>query len=418
MNMDKSKSSWHTGFRISVVWALCIVCIAFSSSGLLSADSINTGHTNTTNLNPLNNFDQKQWDRDNRHVRRLLSVSNNLRENLKAFGELHSDSNVIAGADNYYIEDVLVDYARVRNILTLIENRWKLTKSTSLFSDNGQNNSEANPNQMPHKLLSTTLSLAAATVSLENSRALLESLDSTIYEDRANRPLNFKGEVYVEDLFTDVDFQVNSRKRKKDLVRKLKFLEDNSVELEKTLGKKGDSASLLLGIIDSSGRLDTIKTEKELVTVGKSVSGRMKKLGYKISKAYNTVFEFVVAIFSRPTVKIKVRKPHINGDEVKKVAQELTEICKPCDIMLHKTGYQANDWIIPGYFSHSGIWLGTASEQEELGLYDPKTNHVSYAVAMKNREHLKSHLVFEGLLEAFFPLILQPICSLVTLLSF
>ena len=158
-----------------------------------------------------------------------------------------------------------------------------------------------------------------------------------------------------------------------------------------------DNVSIFIGLIDSSGKLDSISDEGSLHIVGGSVRARMKRVGYSFSKAFKTSFEFLVSIFSVPTVHIKIRKPHIRDAKLEEVERDLTEMCQPCDIFLHKTAYQANDWMIPGYFSHSGIWLGTEADQEALGLYHPGKNKYSYHVARKNEEHLRAHPVFEGL---------------------
>ena len=373
MNSSGLKIFTATSFMTVLLVTLCVSCF---SSFIFASE----------------NFDRKQWDKDNRHVRRLLSVSLNIRENLRAFSASHVDTDVISGSDNYYVEDILVDYARVRNILLIIENRWKLVAQEDKNSKPDDITIEAT-----ERLLANTISLAAATVSLENGRALLDSLDSTVYEERANRPLNYRGEVYVEDLFADVEFQVNSSTRKNDISSRLKLFGENSEILEQVIAKNGDSASLLLGIIDSSGKLDTIENEKQLVTIGRSAGARVKRFRYSLGKAFKASFEFIISVFSRPTVKIKIRKPHIRDEKMEKVTEELTELCRPCDIFLHKTGYQANDWMIPGYFSHSGMWLGSSSDQDALGLYDRKTNKYSYDTARKNEKHLRGHPVFEGL---------------------
>ena len=43
---------------------------------------------------------------------------------------------------------------------------------------------------------------------------------------------------------------------------------------------------------------------------------------------------------------------------------------KPLDIIFEKKGYKLTDYVIPGYWGHNAIWLGTKAQLVELGIWD------------------------------------------------
>ena len=53
------------------------------------------------------------------------------------------------------------------------------------------------------------------------------------------------------------------------------------------------------------------------------------------------------------------------------VQENLRAERKAGDILLEKTPFRLTDYLIPGYWGHAAIWLGTEPELVELGICPP-----------------------------------------------
>ncbi len=324
---------------------------------------------------------QASWRSDARALRRLSKISATLCSALETFAKENSDVSQISGDNHAKLERAVADYVRIRKILGGIEHRW-----SSLALDKSEEPSG--------RVLAASLSLAASSLIMRNSQCLLKSFAKTIFENRLNRPIVFRGEICAKDLLAEVHAKINSLRWRKGIGKRLKVLEKYENETRTLAQEKGEIVEFLLGTIS----LAEVANESKLARMGRALLAKKEAIAHGLKKGLTKSFEYLVSVVSKPTVKIKVRKPHIREEKMEKVIKELEALLKPCDIFLHKTAYQANDWMIPGYFSHAGMWLGNLSEMRELGLFDRKRNKHSYYEVMKNKERLeKGCSLLEGL---------------------
>ena len=88
---------------------------------------------------------------------------------------------------------------------------------------------------------------------------------------------------------------------------------------------------------------------------------------------------------------VEERKGLLYGNE--QVAVNLKSILKPGDILLEKTPFRLTDKLIPGYWGHAAMWVGTEAELCRLGLW----NH---EIIKPYQEQIREkHLVAEALRE-------------------
>ena len=321
------------------------------------------------------------WRSDGRTLRRLANLSAKLCQGFASFAQRNEATKEISGESHAQLEKAVADYVRIRQILGAIEERWS---SAAL---DGSTNSKG-------RVLASTLSLAASSLIMQNSRCLLASFGKTIFETRLNRPIVFRGEICATDLLAEVHANINSLRWRKNVHKRLKVLAHFEVEARELAQEKGELVQFLLGTIS----LDEVADESKLKRLGRALLAKKEKLAYGLKKGFTKSFEYLVSVLSKPTVKIKIRKPHIRDEKMNKVIDELKGLLKPCDIFLHKTAYQANDWMIPGYFSHAGMWLGNLEEMTQLGLFSRSKNQHSYYEVMKNKERLENGCsLLEGL---------------------
>ncbi len=74
------------------------------------------------------------------------------------------------------------------------------------------------------------------------------------------------------------------------------------------------------------------------------------------------------AVFGNFIGLFHFRKGYLYGKDTV-VSYVMTRL-KPMSILLEKTEFCLTDKFIPGYFGHAAIWLGTASELKQLGIWD------------------------------------------------
>ncbi len=65
---------------------------------------------------------------------------------------------------------------------------------------------------------------------------------------------------------------------------------------------------------------------------------------------------------------VSMRKGLMYGDE--KSEKEISSQLKAGDILLEKTPFRLTDTLIPGYWGHAAIWVGTKEELIELGIWE------------------------------------------------
>ncbi len=104
--------------------------------------------------------------------------------------------------------------------------------------------------------------------------------------------------------------------------------------------------------------------------VKQKVLYRVRKIMFRASK-----------IFGDTAGAIKLRRPAIRGAVKHEVKKALEKILEPCDILVEKSGYALTDKLIPGYFGHVAIWIGTEESLRREGIWDLLTSDVQRMIS-------------------------------------
>ncbi len=73
-------------------------------------------------------------------------------------------------------------------------------------------------------------------------------------------------------------------------------------------------------------------------------------------------------LFGNTVGLVETRKGKLYRQQ--KVEDGLGEVLQSGDILLEKTPFRLTDKLIPGYWGHAAVWLGTEAELKELGVWD------------------------------------------------
>jgi uncharacterized protein YycO len=97
----------------------------------------------------------------------------------------------------------------------------------------------------------------------------------------------------------------------------------------------------------------------------------------------------VSGAFSNLAGTLETRKGKLYGDT--QAAEHLKSTLKAGDILLDKAPFRLTDRLIPGFWGHAAIWVGTEAEIKALGVWD-------HPVVKKHHEAIRSkRLVVEAL---------------------
>jgi uncharacterized protein YycO len=94
-------------------------------------------------------------------------------------------------------------------------------------------------------------------------------------------------------------------------------------------------------------------------------------------------------LFGNAIGLVETRKGKLYGRD--NIGREVRETLRAGDILLEKTPFRLTDKLIPGYWGHAAIWIGTEQELKELGIWDNP-------LVVKHREDIRGgRLVVEAL---------------------
>jgi hypothetical protein len=150
-------------------------------------------------------------------------------------------------------------------------------------------------------------------------------------------------------------------------VRKaIRFYEHESVRFKTSLEQNLDSGYLNL-LIAQSPSYSLVKTWSPYYVVG-------RKLGFMTGATTDTMTDMEregVSLFSMVfgnavgLVETRKGKLYKKGDVLTDVSGNL----QAGDILLEKTPFRLTDKLIPGYWGHAAVWIGTEAELKELGIW-------------------------------------------------
>lgn len=151
----------------------------------------------------------------------------------------------------------------------------------------------------------------------------------------------------------------------------------------------GSGADYLSALIAQSPSYGMIRKVSPLYVLG-------RKLGFMGALTFDTVAglerEGVTAfsmVFGNAMGLVETRKGKLYRRS--EVLSELQGRLKSGDILLEKTPFRLTDKLIPGYWGHAAVWIGTEAELRELGIWD-------HAIVVPHRNAVREgRLIVEAL---------------------
>jgi len=289
----------------------------------------------------------------NIHVERVIELkaqSRELRSELASFSASKGKSKHITSNEHQKIDSLMSKYSKISKELHEIQSFWNSKCDFSLTSC----------------AESTALCLAADAVLLENETQMTESFKNTIWAQRINSGPANKDNSYEMNLFDKVSLSLYSPERRRNCLNNINGLSMYEADIYSLLSSNDPSLRTLVKMITSSDAIDEITGETYLSRNAHVVLNKTKLFTAKVKSFFAGLFEKASRHFGNTAGDIKFGETSIKGKTREKVLKELDDILQPGDILLDKVEVALTDKLIPGYFGHAAIWLGTPSQLKKL----------------------------------------------------
>jgi len=243
---------------------------------------------------------------------------------------------------------------------------------------------------LDERLKAAALWLAATTVVIENAATMTESFDESIWEWRLNRPVLGKGDVRIAHMFEDMADALASHRTRVEIQERLELLTKNIGELNRVIIDDDGTVEELLKIVAASDEINEDHTLNLFDRIGRRLSKRFSHLHSWISrrviKRMGQFFRFAEGDPYGPDSLERPENP--KRDLGQAVVDEIAALLQPGDIMLEKKTGTVPDLLIPGYWGHTALWLGSDEYLQRAGVYDSGRNKVSYFEANEHRKYI------------------------------
>jgi hypothetical protein len=216
------------------------------------------------------------------------------------------------------------------------------------------------------RLTGVMLSLSSAMLLYDN---YLLSISLFEGDSKLRRILNERdpGYAVTSAALARVTLNYNSIGNRARVRKAIKFYERESARFKKTLEQKPESGYLNL-LIAQSPSYSMVKKWSPFYVVG-------RKLGFLTGVTTDTLngmeregVSLFSMVFGNAVGLVETRK----GKLYKKgeVLADVSNSLRAGDILLEKTPFRLTDKLIPGYWGHAAVWIGTEAELKELGIWD------------------------------------------------
>lgn len=263
-------------------------------------------------------------------------------------------------------DDIVLINAGINEHLTLRKELLVVAETHECWMD-GSGKELAKRGITPEsRLTGVMLSLASAMLLYDN---YLLSISLFEGDSKLRRILNERdpGYAVTSAALTRVTLNYNSISNRSRVRKAIKFYERESARLNKTQEQAAESSYLNL-LIAQSPSYSMIKTWSPLYVIG-------RKLGFLTGITTDTLtgmeregVSLFSMVFGNAVGLVETRKGKLYDD--KNVLADLSGNLKAGDILLEKTPFRLTDKLIPGYWGHAAVWIGSEAELKELGIWD------------------------------------------------
>ena len=338
-------------------------------------------------------FDQKEWEQHARNVIRLEKYSVKLRQDIRDFAESHRSVETITGDDHEWMNKVVDHYARLRHHLEKVRMRWE-----DAAPDRG-----VRPDDLNERILGCALYAGASATLLENAATMVSSFNNTVWEWRLNRAVIGKGDIKIARMFEDMHDTFVSWRGQSRIHKRMKVLEDYIKELNMLIIQTDGPLEDVLRIIASSSEVSEPNHLGLVDMIKYRLSRRFWRLHSFFSKKFLSVLHKFFRFVEGDPYKDKAEKPlnEMTKEELMwaQVHDEMLPLLQPGDILLEKKKGSVADMLIPGYWGHTALWLGSDDYLDSVGTYHSGKNPFSHVQANEHRRYIQKDRV---IIEAVF----------------
>jgi hypothetical protein len=237
------------------------------------------------------------------------------------------------------------------------------------------------------RLTGIMLSLSSAMLLYDNYLLAVSLFEG---DSKLRRILNERdpGYAVTSAALTKVTLNYNSISTRSRVRKAMKFHEHESTRLNKVVEQSPEHAYLNM-LITQSPSYTMVRKRSPFYVVG-------RKLGFLTGITNDTMVDMerqgvslFSMVFGNAVGLVETRK----GKLYKKadVLADVNGSLRAGDILLEKTPFRLTDKLIPGYWGHAALWVGTEVELKELGIWD------NPLVARYHGEIREGRLVVEAL---------------------
>lgn len=216
------------------------------------------------------------------------------------------------------------------------------------------------------RLTGVMLSLSSAMLLYDNYLLAVSLFEG---DSKLRRILNERdpGYAVTSAALAKVTLNYNSVGNRARVRKAIRFYERESARFRLELEQSPDSSYLNL-LIAQSPSTSMVKKWSPLYVIG-------RKLGFLTGITTDTLtgmeregVSLFSMVFGNAVGLVETRK----GKLYKKadVLADVSGSLRAGDILLEKTPFRLTDKLIPGYWGHAAVWIGTESELKELGIWD------------------------------------------------
>jgi hypothetical protein len=292
------------------------------------------------------------------HREIAIRVMNQLKQEGKINGKVP-----LSGADLDMLNAGLMDH------LSLRENLYEVAYAQSCWfkaSEKTYQQLKMEPISEANQLKGTMLSLSAALILYDNYLMM-----SSLFEEsrKLRRFLNQKDPAYAKgrNELKKLAKSYNSEVKRKLIKRVIKFYELRLEEAPSEL-TQDENFAYLNTLIRQSQSYNMARNSSGLERIGKRLTFMNTVTQDDVLELKNEGINLFSGLFGNTMGLVESRKGKLHGDA--KAFSNLRSHLQAGDILLEKTPFRLTDKLIPGFWGHAAIWIGTETELRELGIWE------------------------------------------------
>ncbi|MDK9718913.1 MAG: YiiX/YebB-like N1pC/P60 family cysteine hydrolase [Trichlorobacter sp.] len=164
-----------------------------------------------------------------------------------------------------------------------------------------------------------------------------------------------------------VTLSYNSINNRSRVRRAIKFYEKETKRFTQVVEANPETAYINL-LIKQSPSYSMVRTWSPFYVVGRKVGFLGGVTEDTLSGLERHGISLFSMVFGNAVGLVETRKGKLYRKPP--VREQLTGALQAGDVLLEKTPFRLTDKLIPGYWGHAAVWIGTEKELRELGIWD------------------------------------------------